>query len=206
MSSGIYEALAAIIAEMAAIGKEKKCVQGGFLYRGIDDVYNVLNPLLGKHGVFILPEAMERTSENRVSKSGSHMEIVVLRMKYTFCATDGSTVSCVTIGEAMDSGDKATNKAMSIAHKYAILQTFCIPTEDIDDPDSQKEPLPAPPKRMTSDQAKALMEYLRRRHGDDKDAYLQELTAFLGWEVKSSSDLSYNDVAWFLEDRKKRGW
>ena len=37
----------------------------------------------------------------------------------------------------MDSGDKATNKAMSIAFKYACFQTFCIPTEEMVDPDAE---------------------------------------------------------------------
>ena len=36
----------------------------------------------------------------------------------------------------MDSGDKATNKAMSAAYKYAALQTFCIPTEGDNDADA----------------------------------------------------------------------
>ena len=43
----------------------------------------------------------------------------------------------VVIGEGMDSGDKATNKAMAIAYKYACFQTFCIPTEEMKDPDSE---------------------------------------------------------------------
>ena len=46
-------------------------------------------------------------------------------------------MDAVTIGEGMDSGDKATNKAMAIAFKYACFQVFCIPTEEMNDPDSE---------------------------------------------------------------------
>jgi hypothetical protein len=40
------------------------------------------------------------------------------------------------IGEAMDSGDKSSNKAMSAAYKYAAFQAFCIPTEGDNDADA----------------------------------------------------------------------
>lgn len=139
---GIYAAMAAIAAEIGAIGKDKRCTQGAnFAYRGIDDVYNALNPIMAKHGVFVLPIAGERTTETRQTQKGATIEVVVMRMTYKFCHADGSSVEAVTVGQAMDSGDKATNKAMAIAHKYAILQAFCIPTEDMEDPDAVAEQL-----------------------------------------------------------------
>jgi hypothetical protein len=54
--------------------------------------------------------------------------------------SDGSSVTTVITGEAMDSGDKATNKAMSVALKYALLQMFLIPTDDMRDPDATTHP------------------------------------------------------------------
>ena len=139
---GIYTAMAAIAAEIGAIGKDKRCTQGAnFAYRGIDDVYNALNPIMAKHGVFVLPIAGERMTETRQTQKGATIEVVVMRMTYKFCHADGSSVEAVTVGQAMDSGDKATNKAMAIAHKYAILQAFCIPTEDMEDPDAIAEQL-----------------------------------------------------------------
>lgn len=107
---GIYKALAAITGEIGAITKDKRCEYGAhFNYRGIDDVYNALNPLLGKYGVFVLPRALEHEAQRRATKNGS-AEHVTVRMCYRFCQEDGSFVECETIGEAMDSGDKATNK------------------------------------------------------------------------------------------------
>lgn len=211
---GIYKAMAEIIKKIGAISKDKKSTQGAsFSYRGIDDVYNALNPLLGEYDVFVLPLAAERTSEQRQTRNGANVEVVVVRMTYRFCHADGSSVECITIGEAMDSGDKATNKAMAVAHKYAILQTFCIPTEDMEDPDATGEPLAprAAAKKqrekakaenddpMTKSQSTALMAYLTKHHGDNRTAYLKELSSFFGHEVKSSRELTRADVSEFLD-------
>ena len=61
-------------------------------------------------------------------------------MKYTFYAEDGSSVSAVVQGEGMDSADKSSNKAMSVAFKYACFQVLCIPTEEMKDPDAETPP------------------------------------------------------------------
>ena len=141
----IYEAIASIMAKGCAIGKEKRNQQQGFLYRGIDDVMNAFNPLLSEHGVFVVPEVLEMSREERQTSKGGNLIYSVLRVKYTFYAADGSSVSAVVIGEGMDSGDKASNKAMAVAMKYAMFQVFCIPTEEMQDPDAQTPP-PSMPK------------------------------------------------------------
>lgn len=133
----IYESIAAIMQEIPAIGKEKKNKERGFMYRGIDDVMNVLQPLLSKYRVFAVPEVLEQVREERVAKSGRNLLFSLLRIKYTFYAEDGSSVSAVVIGEGMDSADKASNKAMAVAMKYAFFQLFCIPTEEMVDPDGE---------------------------------------------------------------------
>jgi hypothetical protein len=125
------------MAEIGAIGKDQTNKQQGFKYRGIDDVMNALQPVLVKYGVFVVPEVMEQSREERQTKTGSNLIYSVCTIRYTFCASDGSNVSAVVIGEGMDSGDKATNKAMAIAFKYACFQVFCIPTEEMKDPDSE---------------------------------------------------------------------
>jgi len=214
-TNGIYKAMAAVMAEMNAIGKDKMtdARAGSFHYRGIDDVYNAINPLLGKHQIFVLPSAQERTTETRVTKTGTSMEVVTVRMHYTFAHSDGSCVECTTIGEAMDSGDKATNKAMAIAHKYAILQTFCIPTEDMPDPDAEAHELAprqkvqaqreaakaANPEPMTAEQSKALMAYLTQKHGNNREGYLAELSQFFERKISSSRELTKTMVSQFLD-------
>lgn len=129
--SGIHAAMVAVMAECGAIAKTKKARD--YAYRGIDDVYNELQEVKSKHGVFELPEVIDIRTEERQSKSGSILIYRILTIRYTFYALDGSSVSAVTIGEAMDTSDKACNKAMSVAHKYALIQAFNIRTSDLDD-------------------------------------------------------------------------
>lgn len=148
----IYEAIPAIMDEIGHIGKEKRNQQQGFMFRGIDQVMNTMKPLLAKHGVFVVPEVIDRQREERTTKSGSNLIYSILTVRYHFCASDGSEVVATTVGEGMDSADKASNKAMAIAFKYACFQVFCIPTEEIakDDPDnySQEESVRADLKNI----------------------------------------------------------
>ncbi|MEQ3425949.1 ERF family protein [Citrobacter braakii] len=128
----VYAAISAVARDMAEVGisKDRENRQQGFSFRGIDQVYNALAPMLAKHGLVILPRITERTVTERVTQKGGVLFYVVVKAEFDFVATeDGSMHTIVTYGEAMDSGDKATNKAMSIAYKYAAFQTFCIPTE-----------------------------------------------------------------------------
>lgn len=131
----IYQKIADIMKEFGAIEKTQKNTMQGFMYRGIDDVYLILQPLLAKHEVFTITEVLSERSEERQTKAGGNLIYRILSIKYTFYATDGSSVSATVIGEGMDTGDKAANKAMAVGHKYAILQTFCVPTEEPKDPD-----------------------------------------------------------------------
>ena len=141
----IYEAIPQIMAEIGAITKDKKNTQQGFMYRGIDDVMNALQPLLIKHKVFAVPEVLEQKREERQTKNGGNLIYSICTIKYTFFADDGSSITSIVVGEGMDSGDKATNKAMAIAFKYACFQVFCIPTEEMKDPDAETPP-PSEPK------------------------------------------------------------
>jgi len=135
--SNIYQAMAEVMKDIEAIGKDQQNKQQGFKFRGIDDVYNAVHPILAKHGVFTVPTVLAERTEERQTRSGGNLIYRILTMKYTFFASDGSSVEAVVIGEGMDSGDKGANKGMAIAHKYALLQTLCIPTEDMIDPDSE---------------------------------------------------------------------
>ena len=128
----VYAAISAVAKDMATTGisKDRKNAQQGFNFRGIDQVYNALAPALVNHGLLILPRITERTVTERTTQKGGVLFYVVVKADFDFVSTeDGSIHTVTTYGEAMDSGDKATNKAMSIAYKYAAFQTFCIPTE-----------------------------------------------------------------------------
>lgn len=136
MGTKIFESIAAIQREIDAIGKEKTNTQQGFKFRGIDDVYNAVHPLLSKHGVFSVPKVIENKYETYVNAKGNRATCVYLTVEYTFYAEDGSSLTCSVASEGADFADKASNKAMSFAHKYAILQIFSIPTQDVIDGDA----------------------------------------------------------------------
>jgi len=133
----IYQQIAAAMEDIDAIGKNNKNQQQGFLFRGIDDVYNSLHLILSRHKLFTVINVIEDRTEERQSKNGNNLIYRVLKIKYTVYTSDGSFVDGVVIGEGMDSGDKAANKAMAIAHKYFLTQLFCIPTKDVIDPDKE---------------------------------------------------------------------
>lgn len=132
------------------IGKDKKNAQQGYNFRGIDDMYNYLHNLFAEEGVIILPSAKELQREERPSKGGGMLIWTLLTINFKFMASDGSTEIVEMRGEAMDSGDKGCNKANSIALKYALMQMFLIPTEELknEDPDGQTPKIESPEKIM----------------------------------------------------------
>ncbi len=128
----VYACIAAVAGDLSqeGIAKTRKNEQQGYRFRGIDEVLNALSPLLAKHGLVILPRVVERSVSERATKTGGVLFYVVVEVEFDFVsAADGSAHTVRTLGEAMDSADKATNKAMSAAYKYAAFLTFCIPLE-----------------------------------------------------------------------------
>jgi hypothetical protein len=129
------------------IGKDRRNSQQGYNFRGIDDVFNALSPLLSKHGLCILPRCIERTQVERTSAKGGALFYTTVDVEFDFVAAeDGSTHTIRVPGEAMDSADKSTNKAMSAAYKYAAMQAFCIPTEGDNDADATTHEVAARPR------------------------------------------------------------
>jgi len=133
----IHEALAAIAAEVPAVTKDRRNQQQGFQYRGIDDVYAAIHPLFTKYSVFSVPTVLEERSEERTTKNGGALIYRIIKVRYDFYAKDGTSLSATVMGEGMDSSDKASNKALAVAHKYALVQILSIPTEESLDPDGE---------------------------------------------------------------------
>lgn len=153
----VYAAIADVTAKLAkeGISKDKKNVQQGYSFRGIDDVYNALAPFLAASKLCILPSVLEREVVERRSAKDTALFYVTVKVDFAFVsAEDGSDHHVVTYGEAMDSGDKATNKAMSAAYKYACMQAFCIPTEGDNDADKHTHEVKAPGIHKPTDGAK----------------------------------------------------
>ena len=136
----VYAAINAVQREIAITGISKSNTTTGgakFKFRGIDDVYNALSPLMAKHDLIVAPRYSDRALIERKSSNGNALFYITITGNFDFISVkDGSKHTVTTFGEAMDSGDKGTNKAMAIAHKYALLQVFAIPTEGDNDPDN----------------------------------------------------------------------
>jgi len=141
---GVYVAMNAVMAEIAQIGIQKnhKNKNQGYSFRGIDDVYNALAPIMAKHHLLAIPRFLSCNVEDRTSKSGSLQIHTRVSMELDFiCSDDGSLHTAVGIGENIDSSDKSTNKAMTAAYKYMLFQSFCIPVKGTPDADEDSPEL-----------------------------------------------------------------
>ena len=156
-ATNVFAKIAAVQGELAKVGiaKNRRNQQGsGYNFRGIDDVYSALSPLLAAHGLVIIPRVTCRECVERASKNGGALFYVTVHAEFDFVsADDGSIHTAATFGEAMDSGDKATNKAMSAAYKYAAFMTFAIPTEGDNDADAHTPEVAPQPDPVFVDDA-----------------------------------------------------
>lgn len=133
----IHEIMPRVRDEIGAIGKDGRNQAQSYRFRSIDHVLNVAGPVLAKHniGTSVTCSDYQRDSFTEKKPNGADRLVFRASLLYSlnFHAADGSTITCTTAGEGMDyGGDKASNKAMSTAHKYAILQILNIPTAAID--------------------------------------------------------------------------
>lgn len=135
----ILKKIPQIMKAVGAIGKDRTNDVQRYKFRGIEDIYNTFHPVLSEMGVFCVPEVLERqcTEIESVNAQGQRKMSyrTILKVRHRFYAEDGSYVDATTIGEGLDTSDKASNKAMSAAMKYAFIELFSIPTQDLDDSD-----------------------------------------------------------------------
>jgi hypothetical protein len=140
----IYSRIALVMSDLRAIDKMQRNEQQKFMFRGIDDVLNGVQPAMVKHQVFVTQTIVER-----IRKDGETVNVYqgkenvkkwvhcVNHYCFRFTTIDGSFIETFVDGEGIDYGDKASNKCNSIALKYALINTFLIPTKELDDPDSE---------------------------------------------------------------------
>lgn len=154
MENGIYKAIADVLSEVGAVGKDGQNAFDKYRYRSIDAVMNAMHPAMAKYGVFVMPEVLEQSREERGSRNGGVLIYSIIKVRYTFYAEDGSSLTATVIGEGMDKGDKSVNKAMSAAFKYALFQVFCIPTDEFSDSEDESQEARQKPKNKIDEYAK----------------------------------------------------
>lgn len=129
----VHQALRDVMKNVGAIAKTDRNQSQGFNFRGIDSVVNAVAPALQKAGVIVTPEVLDYKYETvEIGRNRTAMGHVKLQVAYTFYGPEGDFIVTVVASEAMDSGDKASAKAMSVAFRTALLQTLCLPTDEID--------------------------------------------------------------------------
>lgn len=190
----IHAALAAVMADVGAVKKGDRNTQQGFNFRGVDAVVQAVYPALLAHGVTVMPNV--RTYDHgtvEVGKNRTPMGHARVVVDFTFTAVaDGSSVACSAAAEAMDSGDKATPKAMSVALRTALLQALMLPTDD-PDPDSQTF---SRTNTNSLDEARADMWVAwKTNHGDDSDACAEAFAQWAGVPIARAEEKQLRDFA-----------
>lgn len=182
----IYAKMAAVMRGVEGVAKRDRNTHQNFAFRGIDAVMNAVGPVLREHGVVVVPNVIEVIHEKVHTSQNKPATRCVIRADYIFYAEDGSSIVSTVAGEAMDSGDKATPKAMSVAFRTAMLQALCLPTDEPDPDASSYEQAREP--AMTKDQ-------------------MSEMSAAFGAAGMSGPENSDNRAAFFhdLLGRETRG-
>lgn len=137
----IHERMSRVMAAIGAIGKGQENKFDKYRFRGIDDIYNHIQPALVAHGVTVCPEVLDFSIDEFRTSQDKTQQRAIVKVAHHFYAPDGSSVTVTTMGEGADRGDKAVNKAHSSAYKTAFLQCFCIPTEEIKDSEHESPDL-----------------------------------------------------------------
>ena len=211
-ATDVYKAIASVASYFARnpIAKGRKNLQQGYSFRGIDDIFNSLAGLMAEHKLVILPRCISRETTEKITKSGTALFYVTVEMEFDFvAATDASKHTVRMFGEAMDSGDKATNKAMSAAYKYAAIQTFCIPTEGDNDADAVThevkstgpQKVPTPSRKPTASTQAVTTENVEALLSAEQVAHIKALSASVGKPVADIANAYRKASIDFIEAR-----
>jgi len=176
----VFKKIAAVQAALAkqGISKDQTNSFDKYKFRGIDDVYNSLAPIMAEHKLVVIPNVESYTTETFQTSAGKPSIMVRATVRYVLVdAEDDSSTSALVVGEASDRGDKAMNKALSAAYKLMAFQVFCIPTE-AESRDSEEESIEHTVKLMGAAEIASLRGWLSKTNTDE--------AAFCEWQkVKS---------------------
>lgn len=208
----VTQALAAVMAEVRGVGKDGFHDAPGakFKFRGVDAVVNAVGPALRNHHVIVVPQLLDVSRRDVSTSGGKASRETCVTVKYVFTGPDGSTLEAIVPGEAMDSADKGTAKAMSVAFRIALLQALCLPTDDAD-PDShhyERESAPVgrgeqprngatqqpadaqPPKPSTVPQARSYLASTCTENSWNLDIVANRFKATTGTDLSSATDVA----------------
>lgn len=188
--STAQQAVLAVMNEVQAVGKTGRNTSQGFNFRGIDAVMNAVGPAFRKHGAFVVPTVVSNVSDILPTKSGGSLNVIRLNVEFAIYGQEGDPIVGAVYAEAMDSGDKAGAKAMSVALRTFLLQVLCLPTDE-PDPDSQSYELGAAVPTVAGLKT-AIATHFR---GKPKTAITAALEAATG----KAADWTVEELAGFLD-------
>lgn len=150
----IYKLIPQVMAKVGVIGKNQQATGGGtFAYRGVDDVYQALQPALIEAGVCIIPRVLEQSVVDSKTSTGKWTQLATVRMAWRMFAPDGSHIEAITAGAATDGQGRALAQAQSDAFKQCIFKALCIPVAGENDAEKNLEPLAEPNGEAPTQQA-----------------------------------------------------
>lgn len=200
----VIEALSAVMADVQAISKTQRNEQQKYLFRGIDAVMNAVGPSMRIHGVVVMPEHVETHYRDAQTTSGKATREVTLLATYRIYGPAGDSVTMQAPGESLDSGDKGTAKAMSVAYRTALLQALTIPTDE-PDPDTytyERTATPPPPVAPSEKDMRHMFALAAAKLGGTEEPFKAWLAATVNY-VGSRKDLNATQVAWIISELSK---
>ena len=210
----VHEALAAVMGDVQSVAKKDRNTMQNFNFRGIDAVMNAVGPALRKHKVIVMPSVEEwHFSTVEVGQKRTLMGHVIIKVTYRFIGPAGDYIDACVLGEAMDSGDKAVPKAMSVALRTALLQSLALPTDEPDpdessyeratpEKDGPEQPVAKPKETdpMTDAQRRKI-QVLAKALGYDADLLHGRLLIETG--KNSSKELTMKEASAFIDALQK---
>ena len=186
----IFKALSAVQSDLSKVGiaKNQKNSHQNYKFRGIDDVLNTLAPIIAEHGVLIIPNVLSKDIKTTATKNGGVASYVILEVGFVLYDSEGDSICHTAYGEALDTSDKAVNKAMTAAYKYFLFQAFCIPIDGVEDADSEQIQQVASQPALVTAETLAQIISLCEELGED----VQRYTA---WAKASETKLIPQDKA-----------
>lgn len=186
----LYQKLLKITEKIGKIEKTGKNQQQGYGFIEQAKIVAELRPLLAEYGVIIIPETVDRKVDRyEVTRSNGREGVdihVNVTSRYTVINVDNPEERFVSEwngGEAIDSSDKATNKAITASQKYFLMKLFNISDKDDGDNDSPElgSTRRAPVVNKASEkQVKTIYDTVKRITGadnaDDIEAWLEKAT------------------------------
>jgi len=191
-TASIYQRMSAVMADVGPVAKNGRNEAQRFNFRSIDDTVQAVHVALVKHEVTVLPNVLHIETSQVQTSTGKTSNQTVVTVEYTFAAPDGSTVRTVMAGEAMDAGDKATSKALSMAFKYLLFQTFTIPTGERDADADVHEVAPTPAK--LTEKHKTAIRQAGAAAGVEGPALKDKISEILGRDVDGFHAMSVQDA------------